>query len=203
MTTTTTAPATPTEPTVAADAIKPGAKRPDVMHSDRPMRTAYLGEAAMALRSAWALYLALALLPPLAMIATIFFLIFRGGDNVFGPNVIIASTTAGWYWLLAGMLWISVAVPAAFFVRRIYWNQYYKGHPVGPGDYLKGNAAIWLPLVLAGVMGFVGFAATRYVASLFTSITAFIVYLSMSPNGHAMTRPVGDHDDPAVYEEPK
>ena len=199
----------PTPPAEARSAVRPaplppGQTHPDVDHSDRPMTKRYLKESALALRQAWAIYFVMAAIPPLAMIGMIFFLILWGpGSGVFGPRVIEESTSWGWTWLLIGMFWLSITVPLTFWLRRGYWKAYYTGGTVRGGDYLKGNLAIWLPLVVAGVMGFVGFAATRYVASLFTSVTAFIVFLTLFPNGHAMTRAVGDHDDPAVYEEPR
>ena len=196
-------PTQPLPPSQAADRPA-GQKRPDVEHSDRPMQTTYLKESAIALRTAWAIYFVMAALPPLTMIAAIFFLILWGpGSGVFGPSMIRESTGWGWAWLLAGMIWLSATVPLTFWLRRGYWRAYYDGGTVRGANYVKGNVAIWLPLVIAGVMGFVGFAATRYVASLFTSVMAFIVFLTLFPNGHAMTRAVGDHDDPGVYEEPR
>ena len=198
--------ATPTTAPVDPDAtnLPPGASHPDVEHSDRPMQTTYLKESALALRKAWGAYLLMGFVPPLAMIGCVFYLIIGApGAGVFGPSVVFESRTAGWWWLVGGMIFLSVTVPISFFVRRVYWVNYYRGEVVGPANYLKGNFAIWLPLVAAGVLGFVGLALTHYVASLFTSVMAFMIFLTMFPNGHAMTRPVGDHDDPAVYEEPK
>ena len=193
----------PAEPSHASP-LKPGANLPDVDHSDRPMNTIYIKESALALRQAWGIYFVFAAVPPLVMIATIFFLILWGpGSGVFGPRVIAESPGWGWTWLLVGMFWLSITVPLTFWVRRGFWREYYSGGTVRAADYLKGNVAIWMPLVIAGVMGFVGFAATRYVASLFTSVMAFIIFLTLFPNGHAMTRAVGDHDDPGVYEEPR
>lgn len=183
--------------------LRPGALRPDLEHREAPdADEGHLQASSLALRKAWGAYFVLAALPPLAMIGAIFFLILTPSR---GPDVraVEAADRAGWYWFLAGMVWISIWVPVSFYIRRRYWHAYYEGGLVEPRDYLKGDLAIWLPLVVAGVIGFIGFASTQYVANLFTSITAFLVFLTMFPNGHAMTRPVGDHDDPGVYEEPK
>ena len=166
------------------------------------IKTRYLEADAMALRQSWGIYLVLAVIPPLAMIGMIFYLIFDR-DPFFGPRVVEESTATGWIWFVLGMLWISVTLPAGFYVRRHYWARFYEGGTVRARNYIKGNVAIWLPLVVAGVLGFIGFAATRFAGSLFTSVTAFVIFLAMYPTGHAMTRPVGDHDDPGVYEEPK
>lgn len=182
--------------------VRPGALRPDVEHSDKPgvtPRYGQLDESALALRKAWGIYLLLGALPPLVMILSIFYLIFNSHDWFDARE---SFPRSGWLFFLAGMTWIALSVPASFYIRGRYWAEYYRGGLVEPGDYLKGNLAIWVPLVIAGVAGFAGLALTSYVANLFTSITAFMVFLTMFPNGHAMTRPVGDHDDSGVYEEP-
>ncbi len=184
---------------------RPGALRPDVEHHDKPpvlLSYRQLDDRAMALRKAWAIYLAMAVLPPLFMIFSIFYLIFTP-LNWYDRQIIPLENTAGWYSFLLGMIWISVTVPLSFYMRRHYWSAYYHGELVEPGNYLKGNLSIWIPLVIAGILGFVAFALTRYVANLFTSVTAFVIFLTMFPNGHAMTRPIGDHDDPGVYELPR
>jgi hypothetical protein len=183
---------------------RPGALRPDVEHEESPrlsLNYGQLDESALALRKAWGIYLLMAILPPMVMILSIFYLIFTPLEW-YDRRVIPLENTAGWVFFLLGMIWIAATVPISFYIRSRYWSAYYRDDVVSPGDYIKGNVAIWLPLVIAGVMGFIGFAATRYVANLFTSITAFMIFLTMFPNGHAMTRPIGDHDDPGVYEEP-
>ena len=183
--------------------LRPGAIRPDVEHDDNPAMLSYsqLDAPAMALRKAWGAYLLLGVLPPLFMILSIFYLIFSP-LSWYDQRILPIQNSGGWWSFVAGMVWISLSVPVAFYIRRHYWDAYYKGGLVEPGNYIKGNLAIWIPLVIAGIAGFVAFALTRYVANLFTSLTAFMVFLTMFPNGHAMTRPVGDHDDSGVYEEP-
>lgn len=184
-----------------AVSTRPGALHPDVEHSERVVDARNLGESALALRKAWAIYLVLALLPPMAMIMSIFWLLVAPREW-YQPLVSTAGNMAGWFTFLAGMVWISLSVPLGFVMRSRSWSAYYEGDLVKPADYHRGNLAVWIPLVIAGLGGFVGFAFTYYVANLFTSMTAFIIFLALHPNGHAMTRPVGDHDDPGVYEEP-
>lgn len=204
-----TSPATPTTASTAtAAATAPatfasGATRPDVEHFERPLlKTRYVEADALALRQAWGIYLLCAVLPPLVMIGTIFYIIFAG-DGLFGPSVAEERTNAGWAWFIGGMIWIGLSLPLAFYIRRGFWARFYAGGVVGPRNYLKGNLVIWAPLVIGGIIGFIGFAATLFAASIFTSVMAFIIFLAMFPNGHAMTRAVGDHDDPGVYEEPR
>ncbi|MEM1010592.1 MAG: hypothetical protein AAGI46_00055 [Planctomycetota bacterium] len=165
------------------------------------MPTVPLDEAGLALRYAWLTYIAVALIPPAAMIGSIFVLLFTG--NGATKEVDHVGHFWGVVWLVGGMTFIGVTLPGSFYIRRQLWNEYYAGDVVTPGNYLKGWVIIWLPLVSAGVLGFIGLALTRDFATVFISMLAFIVFLSMAPNGHAMTRPVGDHDDPATYEEPK
>lgn len=189
------------DPALQVAPARPGALRPDVEHSDKIVVAPLLDESALALRKAWGLYLVMALLPPLTMILSIFYLLATP-QPWFRPIVSTAGNTAGWVCFVAGMVWIGLSVPVAFLVRGRYWRAYDEGKLVGPGNYIKGNLAVWLPLVIAGIAGFVGFAMTRYVANLLTSVTAFVIFLAMHPSGHVMTRPVGDQDDPGVYEEP-
>ena len=184
--------------------MQPGAERPDVDHDERSNLLPHIGVDAVAfeLRKAWATYFALALLPPGAMITAIFFLIFRGGDAVLNNDGLMDGFW-GMTWLIVGMIWIGAALPAGFFARRVLWHRFYEGGVVEPRRFLPGCLVVWAPLVLAGVMGFVGFALTREAGVLLVSMLAFIVFLAMFPNGHSMTRPVGAVDDPGVYEEPK
>lgn len=184
------------------DTLQPDATRPDVEHTPRRKIYLPLDEIGLAIRKAWLAYIVLALIPPSAMIAAIFFLIFTGNDRIIQSPTDLDGT-AGMIWTIAGLTWVGLSLPLAFFIRRGLWAAYYEGGVVKPDNYLKGWLVIWLPLVFGGVLGFIGLAATREVASLFTSMLAFIVFLAMVPNGHALTRPVGDHDDPGVYEEPR
>ena len=191
-------PATATVTTATA----PGAQNPDVSRDQRTrLPTIPLDEAGVALRTAWASYLGLALVPPAAMIGSIFFLLFTGNDRTLhGAEY---RDFAGMAWLVAGMIYIGVALPLAFYVRRLKWTAFYEGGVVAPKDYLAGWMAVWVPLVIGGVLGFVGLALSGEFANVFTSMLSFVVFLSMTPNGHALTRPVGDVDDPGTYEEPK
>ena len=195
----------------AAPSVSPTdshAERPDVEHreSNRPLTAVALDHAGLALRKAWAIYIVLALIPPGAMIASIFALLFTRNDamsEVQPGQYYGFGDFWGLVWLVIGMIWIGVTVPLGFFIRRAKWKAFYEGGLVDADDYLAGWLPIWIPLVIGGVLGFVGLALTAEVGNLFTSMLAFVVFLSMAPNGHALTRPVGDHDDPAVYEEPK
>ncbi len=202
----TSASASSSETASATVATQPGADRPDVERpaaSDRLPLIA-ISRVSLELRKAWATYLLLALIPPSAMIASIFALLFIG-DGRDNSGVATASLTdGGMPWLLVGLTFIGLAVPLAFWYRRTCWASYYvQGQVVEPENYLKGWLAVWIPLVLGGVFGFVALAITGEFSVVFISMLAFVVFLSMTPNGHAMTRPVGHEDDPAVYEEPK
>ena len=192
-------PATATVTTATA----PGAQNPDVSREVKPRIAIPLDEAGLALRGAWASYLVLALIPPAAMIGAIFFLLFTGNDRTLNGPVDASFDAFGMGWLVAGMIYIGIALPTAYYVRRLFWIDFYKGGVVKPRNYLKGWLAVWLPLVFGGVLGFVGLALTAEFATVFISMLSFVVFLSTTPNGHALTRPVGDVDDPGTYEEPK
>ena len=178
--------------------LQPDATRPDAMHeetSGNPSIYLPVSEIGMAMRKTWLIFIGLALVPPAAMIASIFFLIWDGGNMM--------RSFGGVGWLVVGMVWISVTVPLAFYIRRQLWIDWFKGDGVvSPENYVKGNVIVWAPMVIGGVMGFVGMALTAGPASLFTSITALVLFISQAPDGSALTKPVGDHDDPAVFEHP-
>ena len=185
--------------TPSSATLQNNAALPDVMHdpkNDQRVRFLPIDEIGLAIRKNWLLYLAFALVPPATMILCIFFLIWNGAamEQSFG----------GVGWLVVGMTWISIAVPLAFFIRRKLWIDWYRGDGVvSPENYFKGNLIVWTPMVIGGMMGFIGTAMTAGPASLFTSITALVLFLSQNPDASALTKPVGDHDDPAVYQEPK
>ena len=188
----------------AEPALQPGAERPDVDHVHAEGRRGLIpiDDAGLALRKAWAVYLLLGLLPPAGMIAAIFFMLFRGTDALerMAPQIV---GSWGVPLTIAGQCWIGATLPIAFFVRARFWSDFRDGGVVAPKEYLKGWLAVWTPLVIGGVFGFVAFAITREPANLLTCALAFVIFMSMLPNGHAMTRPVGHEDDSAVYEEPK
>ncbi len=199
-------PSTPATPdgltnVIAAPTLQPGAERPDVEHSTRPFVAISLDEAGLALRKAWLAYIVLALIPPAAMIASIFWLIFTYDRPVNADFGMYGGAEMAW--LLVGMTWIGIVTPLGFVLRRKIWHEFYEGGVAKADNYLKGWLIIWIPLTIGGVLGFVGLAVTTGVSNVFTSMLAFVIFLSMAPNGHALTRPVGDHDDPGVYEEPK
>ena len=150
-------------------------------------------EVNQAMQIAWAIYLVLALAPaPLAIVG-----IWRG--------LLVSTSDADLsnQFMMLNFLFLGLAVPASFWFQRKCFANYYKGECVAPRDYLKGMVAIWLPLATAGVAGMLGWIISGTpLMSIVPTILALVVYLVFHPSGAAMYRPVGDHDDPAVYEEP-
>ena len=149
--------------------------------------------ASRGLQAAWGIYLVLAALPaPLAIVGIWVGLLAETSDaelsNLF---------------MLVNFGWLTVTVPVAFLIQRQLFDNYHHGKPVAPEKYVAGMLAIWLPLSVAGVVGMIGWIVARTpLLAIVPSILALLVFLIFHPTGAAMTKPVGDHDDPGVYEEP-
>jgi hypothetical protein len=146
-----------------------------------------------ALRNAWLIYLVLGQVPALLAIVGIWVGLLAGSSDEWLSNL----------FMLLGFAWLTVAIPAGLLYMRLKFNNYYKGRSVSPRNYLLGLLPLWVAMVLGGAIGMFGWIVSRTpLPAVMPSVIAFVVFLVFHPTGHAMTRPVGDSDDPAVYEEP-
>ena len=145
------------------------------------------------LRNAWLAYLVIGQVPALLAIVGIWV-------------GLLASTSDEWLsnaFMLGGFAWLTVTIPLSLLFMRAKFAAYYDGHAVEPKDYLAGMGVLWLAMVVGGAIGMVGWIVSRTpLPAVMPSIIAFVVFVVFHPTGRAMTRPVGDSDDAAVYEEP-
>ena len=107
-------------------------------------------------------------------------------------------------WFLATMIYMAVAIPAAFFWRSHEFKCYWDGCVVSPRNYLKGMLIVWLTMEVGGMMALAGCLVTRsLLPNLLPAMVAFMLFTPFWPSGRAMTHPVGNDDDFEVYEEPR
>jgi len=107
-------------------------------------------------------------------------------------------------WFIGSMIFCGLAVPAAFFLQARAFKGYWQGHCVEPRAYLRGMITIWASLELSGLIALIGCWATRtMIPTMLPALIAFMLFVMLWPNGHAMTRPLVSEHDGADYEEPR
>ena len=152
--------------------------------------------AAMTLRRAWVIWFALLVSPFILFLVTVWKLMDEEGS--------IASPALARGWFLGSMTYLAVVVPAAFFWRSRIFKAYWSGQVVAPRDYLKGMFTVWFALETGSIFGLIGcLVSGRVLPCLLPALVAFIIYIPLWPSGRAMTRPVGNEDDPELYEDPR
>jgi hypothetical protein len=148
----------------------------------------------MALRLAWVSWVIMLVLPFLVFLA----MIWQTAIMTHGPAV------GGETWFLAASFYLLLAVPSSFFWRGHVFKAYWTGHTVSPGKYLFGMLSIWLTLEIGGLFSLIGcFVNNSALPCLLPALVAFMFFVTMWPSGRAMVRTVGNHEDAAVYEEPR
>jgi len=149
-----------------------------------------------ALRHAWVWYLALGFIPFGMALAIIAALSLRDG-----PPAPMSVKSA---WFIGAILFQLIVGPIAFVVRSRMFRSYWQGHPVDSRTYLRGMLVVWMAFEIGGLLSLLGcFMSNSLVPCLLPAIAAFMFFASLYPNGRAMSRPIGNTDDPEIYEEPR
>ena len=152
--------------------------------------------AALTLRRAWVIWFALLGSPFILFLVTVW--------QLMDEDASTASPGFARTWFLGSMAYLALVIPAAFFWRSRIFKAYWSGQVVAPRDYLKGMLTIWLALETGGLVGLVGCLITgKVLPCLLPALVAFIIFVPLWPSGRAMTRPVGNEDDPELYEDPR
>ena len=112
-----------------------------------------------------------------------------------------ASVTAD-AWFIGVMIYLGVAVPAAFFLRGYLFRDYWIGRSVAPRAYLAGSLVVWIALEVGAVLSLVGCLLSASPAVLLPGLLAVAVFALSWPSGTAMTAR-GNTDDPERYTEPR
>jgi hypothetical protein len=149
-----------------------------------------------ALRIAWISWLVLLAIPALTFLFVMW--------SMIGNEGIPGDLAAGERWFLACMIYLALAVPAAFFWRSREFKCYWDGCVVSPKNYLKGMLIVWLTLEVGGLVALAGCMVTNSMTpNVLPALVAFILFTPFWPSGRAMTNPVGNDDDFEIYEEPR
>lgn len=107
-------------------------------------------------------------------------------------------------WFIFAMAFLGVSVPLAFFAQGRAFRAYWQGQAVEPRKYLRGMITIWMSLEFSGLVALFGCWYTNtLLPNMLPAILAFMLFVPLWPNGHAMSRPLVNESDPADYEEPR
>lgn len=151
--------------------------------------------AATALRYAWCSWLTFLLLP--------FFLFLYVVVNLTDETSTRHLASAQ-VWFVISMAYMATVVPGAIFWRSRLFKPYWQGHTVSPRDYLRGMFLVWLSLEVGGLLSLTGSLVNHsLLPNLLPALVAFMLFTPLWPSGRAMTRRIGNHDDPETYEEPR
>jgi hypothetical protein len=150
-----------------------------------------------AMRRAWIAWLIMLVVPFLLFVVAVWYAtwIREGGSS---------HTTLNQVWFIIAMIYLIVVVPASLFWRSHIFKAYWQGNTVSPRNYLHGMISVWVALEIGGLFSHVGcIVGGSLVPCLLPALIAFMFYILMWPNGHAMSHTTGGTDDPALYEEPR
>lgn len=151
--------------------------------------------AATALRYAWISWLTFLIVPFFLFL----YVIVTLNDETTGRQLGNAQT-----WFVASMAYLAIVVPLAIFWRSSLFRPYWQGETVTPKNYLKGMMVVWLSLEIGGLISLAGCLLNHsLLPNLLPALVAFMLFTPLWPSGRAMTRHVGNQDDPALYEEPR
>jgi hypothetical protein len=149
-----------------------------------------------ALRVAWVTWIALLLVPYAILPFTLYFNI-RNAAVRNKPDLADA-------WFLIIMLYLLLAVPAAFFWRSHLFKAYWRGETVTPRAYLSGMLTLWAALTIGGATAMIVCMATATLTpNVAPALIALFIFLLLWPDGSAMTSHLGASDDAELYTEPR
>jgi len=149
-----------------------------------------------ALRIVWMSWTIMLIIPFVLFMVVVWYLTWPGRET--------APASFRQAWFLACSIFIIVAAPAALFWRSHVFKAYWAGQAVPPRQYVNGMVTVWVILEIAGIASLIGCMVTHsLLPCLLPALAAFMFFVVLWPTGHAMTRPVGNTDDHAVYEEPR
>jgi hypothetical protein len=149
-----------------------------------------------ALRQAWYWYLSLLFVPFLLFVAV--FLIRNYKEGLQAPMSIRNA------WFIGSIAYMVIAAPIAFVIRSRLFRSYWRGEGVAPRAYLSGMLVVWFTFEIGGIVSLIGcLASNSLTPCLLPALAAFMFFTPLWPNGHAMSKPNGNTDDPEIYAEPR
>jgi hypothetical protein len=149
-----------------------------------------------ALRIAWVTWVVLLVIPFLMFLCVVWTLGIRADGS--------AAPVPHHLWFMAASIYLLVGVPGSFFWRGHVFKAYWSGHTIAPGKYVVGMISVWLALEIGGIFSMAGcFVDQAMLPNLLPALVAFMFFVTLWPTGRAMVRPVGDNEDPQIYQEPR
>jgi hypothetical protein len=156
----------------------------------------YAERSRSAFRAAWVSYVALLMLPFVAL-AVVVWSNVNAGVPPRPPR-----GTDGWF--LLTMAYVTVGVPAALLYRRRVCVAHAHGGVVAPRKYLAGMLSVWLALEGGMILPVVGCYVTgSFLPGLLPALVSFVFFVTLWPNGEMLTSYAGDSEDPEIYREPR
>jgi hypothetical protein len=107
-------------------------------------------------------------------------------------------------WCVGTLVYLALAIPAAFFWRGHLFRGYATGDAVPPGNYLLGMSAVWFSMASIGLLTALGCLVSKtLVPNLVIGVIVLLVYWTIWPTGEALARRTGSPDDPEKSQEPR
>lgn len=182
---------------MAADAISPTG-----VAIEPPLAGQALYDADSALSTAWRVWFAYLLVPFALFMAVVWKLASVNLANTQSAQQ--ASTHGSQIWFIATLVYMALVIPGTFFWRSRLFAGYWRGHHVHPREYLIGMISVWTAIEVGGLLALLGcFVTGSLLPNLLPAMLAFMLFTPLWPNGHAMTRPLSNEQDPGEYEEPR
>ena len=145
---------------------------------------------------AWVIWLVMLSLPLVVFLAMLALLFYQ-------PGVAAHERVSGMFFVIS-LLWLAIAVPLGFFLRRRYFRPWWSGGIVPPTDYLRGMCAIWVAPEIGGLTALTGcIVSGTVVPNLVPAGIAFLLFVPFWPSGSAMTSAIGDAEDDTFFREPR
>jgi len=145
---------------------------------------------------AWVIWLVMLCLPLVVCLAMLALLFYQAG--------VVAHEGVGDVFFVICLLWLAIAVPLGFFLRRRYFRPWWSGGTVPPTDYLRGMCAIWVAPEIGGLIALTGcIVSGTVIPNLLPAGIAFLLFAPFWPSGSAMTSAIGDAEDDTFFREPR
>ncbi|MEX2214742.1 MAG: hypothetical protein WD768_11470 [Phycisphaeraceae bacterium] len=146
------------------------------------------------MRQAWTRWVTLMIIPFILFMTLMVYVTLAPQKNA----------AVGKAFFILSIAWLGLVVPASFFLRSRTFKAYWTGSVVTPAQYLRGMTTVWMAIEIGGLIALVGcFLSNSLAPNILPAVVAFMLYMPFWPSGEAMTRPLGDEDDPEVFRHPR
>jgi hypothetical protein len=146
------------------------------------------------LRRAWVWWLMLLVIPFVLFLSLLVYL-------SLGP---VKNPAVGRIFFILSVAWLGIAVPISFFIRARCFRNYWAGGLCKPSDYIRGTLTAWVAIEIGGLISLIGcYYGNSLTPNVLPAVVAFILFTPFWPSGEAMTKALGDEDDPEIMRHPR